>query len=189
MFTLHVLPIRTFSVKLSVPALTAPDSTSNETIWRRAGGAMSAIAAAFELLFVGQPFGPGALPARVPFVAAMPAATTTPTATAAMAAATTRLEVALRRYRETRSILPPSLDHRPRHRPWRAPGEEASPPLHERAGSGGSVLLPADARVRARHERRRGTRRGTPPAERDRRRDHVARRDRQHGFDDRAGSQ
>src|SRR3954451_2386458 len=125
MFTLHVLPIRTLSVKLSVPALTDPDSTSNETIWRRAGGAMSAIAEAFALLFIGQPFGPDALLVRVPFVAARPAATPTPTATAAIAPITTRLDVALRRCQKTRSILPPSLDRRPR------------PPTLDRAGRGG----------------------------------------------------
>ena len=42
-----------------VCSLIGPDSTSNATIWVRAGGARSAIGAVFALLLVGQPFGPG----------------------------------------------------------------------------------------------------------------------------------
>src|SRR4051812_46588110 len=110
MFTLQVLPIRTFSVKLSVASLTAPDSTSNETTWRRAGGARSAIAAVFALLFVGQPCGPGALARRVPVVAAMPAATRTASARTVIAPITKR------RCEERGSMEPPSLDGRPRYR-------------------------------------------------------------------------
>src|SRR5580765_4488755 len=82
MLTLQVLPTRTLSVKLLVWSLTGPESTSNATIWSRAGGARSAIGAVFALLFVGQPLGPGAAPPRPPFVAARPAATRTTSASA-----------------------------------------------------------------------------------------------------------
>jgi hypothetical protein len=67
MLTLQVLPTRTFIVKLFVCALIDPESTSIETSCSRAGGAMSAIAAVFALLLVGQPFGPGAVAPWVPF--------------------------------------------------------------------------------------------------------------------------
>ena len=67
-------------MKLSVCSLIDPDNTSNATICRRAGGARSAIGAVFALLLVGQPFGPGAVPLRGPFVAATPAAARTASA-------------------------------------------------------------------------------------------------------------
>src|SRR5437899_3032859 len=92
MLTLQVLPTRTFRVKLSVCLLTGPDSTSNATIWSRAGGERSAIGAVFTLLLVGQPLGPGALPPRVPFVAATAAAARTASANAVTTAITRGLE-------------------------------------------------------------------------------------------------
>src|SRR5262245_10054957 len=85
MLTLQVLPMRTFSVKLFVSTSIGPDSTSNATIWSRAGGERSAIGAVFALLLVGQPFG-------VADVAAMPTAVTTASVSAVMAAITRRGE-------------------------------------------------------------------------------------------------
>src|SRR3954451_915007 len=82
MLTLQVLPTRTFRVKLSVCLLMGADSTSNAAIWSRAGGARSAIGAVFALLLLGQPLGPGALPPRVPLVAATAAAARTASAKA-----------------------------------------------------------------------------------------------------------
>jgi hypothetical protein len=87
-----------------VLSLIGPDNTSNAAIWSRAGGAMSAIAAVFALLLVGQPFGPGA------DVAAMPTAATTASVSAVTAAITRRLAIPAcrnRGYQETRSIAPP----------------------------------------------------------------------------------
>src|SRR6476646_9933679 len=80
MLTLQVLPTLTFSVKVCVCVLIGPDNTSNAAICVRAGGARSAIGAVFRLLFVGQPFGPGAAVPRVPFVAAIAAAATSASA-------------------------------------------------------------------------------------------------------------
>src|SRR6476469_1912523 len=82
MLTLQVLPTRTFRVKVCVCLLIGPDNTSNAAICVRAGGARSAIGAVFRLLFVGQPFGPGAAAPRVPFVAAIAAAATSASASA-----------------------------------------------------------------------------------------------------------
>src|SRR5262245_58915711 len=87
MFTLQVLPMRTFSVKLSVCSSIGSDSTSNAEIWSRAGGAMSAIGAVFALLLVGQPFGPGA------DVAAMLTAATTASDNTVTAATTRRVAI------------------------------------------------------------------------------------------------
>src|SRR4029079_5895541 len=103
---LQVLPTRTFSVNVCVCALIGPDSTSNASIWVRAGGARSAIGATFKLLLVGQPFGPGAN------VAAIPTAATTASISAAAPAITTRLAVPARRNRgcqENRSMVPSSV--------------------------------------------------------------------------------
>src|SRR4051794_2547019 len=93
MLTLQVLPTRTFRVKLLVPSLIGPDSTSNAAIWRRAGGLMSAIGAVFALLLVGQPFGSDAAALPVPFVAASPAAATTARTSTATAPITRGLQI------------------------------------------------------------------------------------------------
>src|SRR4029079_5945462 len=95
MSTPQVLPTRTFIVKVCVPALIGPDSTSNASIWVRAGGARSAIGAVFKLLLVGQPFGPGAN------VAAIPAAATATSVSEATAAMTLRLVLPARRDRRS----------------------------------------------------------------------------------------
>src|SRR4051812_29061140 len=98
--------MRTFIVKLLVCSLTGPDSTSNASIWSRAGGATSAIAAVFALLLVGQPLGPGAsgaAPLDRPFVAAMPAAARTASATAVTAAMTSGLVTTCRNREGQRS--------------------------------------------------------------------------------------
>jgi hypothetical protein len=100
---LQVLPTRTFSVKLSVPLLIGPDSTSNATICSRAGGEKSATGWGFVLLSVGQPFGEAD-------VAAIPTATTTASASAVTAATTRGLAITAcrnREYQVNRSTLSP----------------------------------------------------------------------------------
>src|SRR5687768_16542379 len=92
MSRLQVLPTRTLSVKVSVRSLTGPDTTSNETIWVRAGGAMLAIWVGFVLLSAGQPFG------WVANVAAMPTAATA-ASVSAMPAITSGLAITVWRNR------------------------------------------------------------------------------------------
>src|SRR4249920_3482759 len=106
MLTLQVLPTRTFSVKVCVCSLIGPDSTSNASIWVRAGGARSAIGAVFRLLLVGQPLGPGAS------VAATPATASTVSASAVTVAIRRCLAVAACRNRAvqgSRSMVYPPL--------------------------------------------------------------------------------
>src|SRR3954452_2712339 len=55
MLTLHVLPTRTFIVKLFVFLLIGPESTSKATICSRAGGERLPIGAVLALLSAGQP--------------------------------------------------------------------------------------------------------------------------------------
>src|SRR4051794_16821721 len=98
--------MRTFIVKLFVCSLTDPDNTSNASIWRRAGGATSAIAAVFALLLVGQPLGPGArgaAPLCDPFVAAMAVAASAASATPVTAAMTRGLRATCRNREGQRS--------------------------------------------------------------------------------------
>src|SRR4029453_10391971 len=100
---LQVLPTRTFIVKLSVPALIGPDSTSNATICSRAGGVRLAIGAGFVLLSVGQPFGEAD-------VAAMPTAARAANASAVTVATTRGLAVTAcrnRGYQVNRSTASP----------------------------------------------------------------------------------
>src|SRR6185436_2497945 len=89
-------------VKVCVCSLIGPDSTSNASIWVRAGGARSAIGAVFKLLLVGQPLGPGA------DVAAIPTAATITSVSAVTAAIRRRLAFAAwrkRRGRGNRSMV------------------------------------------------------------------------------------
>src|SRR3954469_7672689 len=107
MLTPQVLPMRTFSVKVLVWLLTAPDSTSKSAICVRAGGARSAIGAVFKLLFVGQPFGPGAAAPCVRFVAAIPAAASTSAAAVTISNGLTIVACQIRECQGNRSILNP----------------------------------------------------------------------------------
>src|SRR5262245_22175780 len=115
MSTLHVLPTRTFMVKVVDCSLIGPDKTSKATIWSRAGGVISAIGAVFRLLLVGQPFG-------VADVAAMPTAATTASVSAAAPPITSRRALPAcrnRGYREGRSMVSSSVDGALRFAAWR----------------------------------------------------------------------